>query len=100
MTILKVYELYLKYADKIRKRQDIDLEFFNMFKESIQNILKCNRLNGKEIFMRLYTRRERQLGYAIDEKLVMEMGEFLFEIYEQDRMVFKDLDYRKCRKIV
>lgn len=98
--ILKVYELYLKYADKIRKRQDIDLEFFNMFKESIQNILKCNRLNGKEIFMRLYTRRERQLGYAIDEKLVMEMGEFLFEIYEQDRMVFKDLDYRKCRKIV
>ena len=71
-----------------------------MFKESIQNILKCNRLNGKEIFMRLYTRRERQLGYAIDEKLVMEMGEFLFEIYEQDRMVFKDLDYRKCRKIV
>lgn len=95
-----MYELYLKYADKIRKRQDIDLEFFNMFKESIQNILKCNRLNGKEIFMRLYTRRERQLGYAIDEKLVMEMGEFLFEIYEQDRMVFKDLDYRKCRKIV
>lgn len=98
--ILKIYEIYLNYADKIRKRQAIDPEFHKVWKEKIQNILKRTRFSEKEIFMRLYANRERQLGFSIDEKLTTEMGEFLYEIYQQDMVVFKNLDYKKCQAII
>lgn len=99
LVVLSVYSKYIEVTEMMRRRTITEDEYYKL-KYAVENVVNQTGMTSKEVYEKLFRRRECLLGRVEDDALAEEMSIFLSSFFKKETMNKDDLKRENCDKLV